>query len=113
MGKENPGRAEYLCGKLSSPQPHPSASPVDEPTHPQGKPNQTERGLSTKLPYKQGLGCGEKEFLEVPKAELFLQKSQEFLQQTSWPVLMSSKCTVRGSVGVRELSCLKFSLRNS
>lgn len=59
--------------------------------------------MEHKLPYKQGFGCGEKEFLEAPKAELFLQKSQEFLHQTSWPVLMSSTGTVRGSVGVREL----------
>lgn len=56
MGKENPGRAQYLCGKLSHPQPHCSTSPADEPTCPQGKPNQTERGWRTKLPFKKEFG---------------------------------------------------------
>lgn len=67
-GKENPGRAEHFCGKLSSPQPHCSASPADEPTCPQGKPNQTEGRWSTKLPYEQGFGLWGKEFSEAPKA---------------------------------------------
>lgn len=78
---------------------------MNQPTHKGNQVKQNEDG-ALKCPTNKGLCCEEKEFLEAPKAKLFLQKSQEFLQQTSWPVLMSSKGTVKGSVGVRELSYL-------
>lgn len=86
MGKQNPRRAEYLGGNLSSAQPaaqhhlqvHPGAHKEQQIKQKEGSALTPLQGIKARSRFGR-----EMEFLEATKASLFLQKSQELLQQTS------------------------------